>query len=117
MAITLSRKLATLLTEKNVSVDDVVDTLRKYNLLSLLPNIVKDVKQMNKDESTWDTLLIETPFPVDVEAVAKIKNITGNNSVSYQTTINKNILAGFKARFRGTLYDGSAERIIRQFIK
>ena len=46
-----------------------------------------------------------------------VKNIIGNTSSPHEVTINKNILAGFKARYKGKLYDGSAERIMRQLIK
>lgn len=113
--MTLSRKLATLIVQKNVNIDDVADTLRTYNLLSLLPSILKDVKQMGEEGSVHDTVLIESPFELGDAAIARIKRIIGNDIAPHEVTINKNILAGFKARFKGKLYDGSAERIIKQF--
>ncbi|MBP6948491.1 MAG: F0F1 ATP synthase subunit delta [Candidatus Pacebacteria bacterium] len=115
--MTLSRKIATLLLEKNVSVDDVVKTLTTYNLLGLIPAIKESVIEMSAHTKSENTLAIESPFPLSDEIIAHIKKITKSNDVTHEITINKHILAGFKARYKGILYDGSAERIIRQLIK
>ena len=112
--MTLSRKLAQLIVEKGVAIDDVAETLRTYKLLSLLPAISKAVMQFSKDESARDTVHIESPFNLSADAVAHIKRLVGNDMAQHEVTINKNLLAGFKARFKGKLYDGSAERIISQ---
>ncbi len=114
--MTLSRKLATLIVKKNVSVDAVTETLQTYNLLSLLPSIVKDVKQMGEEGVTKDTILIQSPFEMNDDAIAEVKRIIGNDTAPHTITINKNLLAGFKARFKGKLYDGSAERILKQIV-
>ncbi len=112
--MTLSRKLAQVMIEKNISADDMVDTLRTYNLLGLLPAIQKVVIEMSLRKNAGDTITIESPFMLSQDAVQHIKKIVGNSSSPHEVTINKSILAGFKARFKGKLYDGSAERIIRQ---
>ena len=113
----LSRKLAALIVDKKVSIDDVVSSLSAYHLLPLLPNILKAVKQSHSDSLTSSTILIETPYEMSPTSVAHIKRIIGNDLAEHEVTINKHLLAGFKARFKGRLYDGSAERIIKQFIK
>jgi F0F1-type ATP synthase delta subunit len=115
--MTLSRKLAQLIVEKNVPVDDVVAMLTTYNLVGLLPAILERVKDLGVSTKSGNTLTIESPFPLTDAAITHIKDMTGNSKVMHEVTINKNILAGFKARFKGTLYDGSAERIIRQLTK
>ena len=97
----LSRKLANIMIAKNVSADDMVETLRTYNLLS------------NKR----DTISIQSPFALSDDAIVHIKKIVGDTSSPHEVIIKKNMLAGFKARYKGKLYDGSAERIIRQFTK
>lgn len=112
----LSRKIADVIVRKGAKIDDVVEALRTYNLLSLLPSIKKAVEQMNRDELSQEIIAIESPFPLDVAAIARIKRIAGNDLALHSFTINKNLLAGFKARFKGKLYDGSAERIIKQLI-
>jgi F0F1-type ATP synthase delta subunit len=115
--MTLSRKLAKLILEKNVSVDDVVKTLATYNLLGLLPAVLEGVVEMSSHKKAKNVLAIESPFLLSEESIARIKQITGNDGIKHEVTINKKILAGFKARFKGKLYDGSAERIIRQLTK
>ena len=115
--MTLTRKLAKLIIEKNMSVEDVVIKLTKYNLLGLLPAIKANVEEIASHTKRGDTLAIESPFPLSDDAIASIKGMTGNDTIPHEITINKNLLAGFKARFKGILYDGSAERIIRQLTK
>lgn len=103
--------------EKNVSVDEITEMLHKYHLLGLLPAIKKTVEGMSLRTKAKDTLAIESPFPLSEESVVHIKKMLGESSIPHEITINKNILAGFKARWKGKLYDGSAERIIRQLTK
>lgn len=113
----LSRKLAKLIVERNVPVDDIVTTLRTYNLLGLLPAVRDGVMELAMHKSARNKIMIESPFVLSDDSVAHIKRVTGNDTARHELTINKKILAGFKARFKGILYDGSAERIIKQFIK
>lgn len=115
--MTLSRKLAMVMIEKNVSVDVVTETLRKYNLLGLLPSVLSTVMQILSHRSARDLVTIESPFPLSENSIVHIKKIMGVETQKHEVTINKSILAGFKARWKGVLYDGSAERIIRQLTK
>lgn len=110
----LSRKLAQLIAHKKISVTDVVEALHTYNLLSLLPQILKSLKQVAREKHTHDTLFVESPFILSEKALSHIKKLIGNDAVPHEITINPKLLAGFKARFKGTLYDGSAARIIKQ---
>ena len=113
----LSRKLAKLIVEQHVPVDDIVATLRTYKLLGLLPAVRDGVVELATHKSARNKIMIESPFVLSDDAITHIKQLTGNDTAKHEVTINKNILAGFKARFKGTLYDGSAERIMKQFIK
>jgi F0F1-type ATP synthase delta subunit len=115
--MTLSRKLAQLIVEKNVSVDAVVKVLLKYNLVGLLPAIKDGVVELSSHMRRGDIISIESPFVLSEEVISHIKKITKSEKIEHEVTINKKILAGFKARWRGVLYDGSAERIIRQLTK
>lgn len=113
----LSRNLANLIVEEKVSVEDIVTLLTKYNLLGLLPAIKEKAEEIASHAKRGDTLAIETPFPLSIDTISLIKKMTGNDTAIHEITINKNILAGFKARCKGKLYDGSAERIVRQLTK
>ena len=110
----LSRTFATYLFEGKSTVDDVVFLLSKYKLLALLPQVKKMLVQISHSAHKKDAMISETPFVLGEEALIHIKTIAGNSKVLHEVIINKHILAGFKAKYKGLLYDGSAERIIRQ---
>jgi F0F1-type ATP synthase delta subunit len=112
--MSLSRKLATLIVTERTTLSDVVTLLTKYKMLSLLPSIKQAVIQASSQVGAQEVIKIESPFPLSDDAITHVKRIVGNNTVDHEVTINPKILAGFKARFKGILYDGSAERIIKQ---
>lgn len=114
--MSLSSNLAHTIVKKNVSPEDLFSLLTKYKLLSLLPSIVQTVKQIHELENTLDSIIIEAPFILNEKGLAKVKTIVGDLKAKERMTINKKLLAGFKARYQGKLYDGSAERIIRQLL-
>ncbi len=112
----LSRKLASYLILGKVTLDDVVVLLTKYKLLTLLPSIRQALQQMSSGVEKNATITIETPFPLSIASIQKIKEMTKSHKAPHKIIINKNILAGFKATYHGIMYDGSAERIIRQLL-
>lgn len=112
--MSLARKIAQSVIANNTSGDQLVDVLTNYKLLSLLPAITNEVAKLGTLSAKKDIMYIESPFPLNDAAVAKIKRIVGNDLTQTEVTINKNILSGFKARFKGKLYDGSGERIIKK---
>lgn len=114
--MSLSRQIAEKIVEKNIKASDVIDVLAKYNLLSLIRAIKADIEKLSRDEGDRETIHIESPFPLDERSIARIKRIVGNDLAKTDVTINQYLLAGFKARYKGKLYDGSAERIIKQLI-
>ena len=115
--MTLSYQLAELLLGNKTSVDEVVAILNKYKMLSLLPSIEKALIQLSLRETSRDTIMIESPFPLSDVAITKIRQLIGNDISHHEVVINKNILAGFKAKCNGKLYDGSAQRIIKQITR
>lgn len=115
--MTLSRNIASLIIKKNLKIEDVISTLTTYNLLSLLPAIKDAVVKITRDDGKENSIRIESPFEVGSAALAKIRRIAGNDLAPTEVTINKDVLAGFKARYKGKLYDGSMQRIMKEFIK
>jgi F0F1-type ATP synthase delta subunit len=110
----LSRKIAKLLLEGKVTVSMVVTVLEKYKLTDLLPSIKQSLIQMSQGVHSNETIMIETPHELSKQALDAILRMVGDTEATYKISINKNVLAGFKAKYKGMLYDGSAERIIRQ---
>lgn len=115
--MSLSRKIAETIVRNGIETADVVPVLESYGLIGLLPSIVAEAKKLAVQEGDRETIHIESPFPLDDEASKRIKRIVGNDLASVSVSINKDLLAGFKARYKGKLYDGSAERIIKQLTK
>lgn len=112
----LSRTIATLLFQGKTTLPLVIDLLTKYKMLALLPSIMKALTKLNSFSGKENTIVIESPFALSEGSVQKIKRIVGNDIAEHSIVINKDVLAGFKATFRGVRYDGSAERIIKQLL-
>lgn len=112
--MSLSRTIAQKIVEKNIPAKAVVEVLGVYKLLSLLPSIKKDLEKISKNKDEHGKIHIESPFPLTEDALARIRRIAGNDLAETSVTINQELLAGFKARWKGRLYDGSAQRIIKQ---
>lgn len=112
--MTLSHKLARLVVEKNIPVSLLVSSLSSYKRSSLLYPIKRHLESIAKEQSSKETLFVETPFDLSNEALLTIARLTKAEDKEHQITLNKSLLAGFKARYRGKLYDGSAQRIIRK---
>ena len=60
--MTLSRQIATTVVTKGVQIDDLVEALRKYDLLALLPSIKKDIEKLAKEGEKKEIIAIESPF-------------------------------------------------------
>lgn len=110
--MTLSRNLAHMLIKNRTSVDDVVAVLAKYKLLSVLPSVLSSIKQQARSTLSENMLRIETPYPLSEQSISAIKSITGGDA--HTISINEALLAGFKARFKGKLYDASAQRVLEE---
>lgn len=116
MPTTLSKKIATLLLEEKTTIVSVEKLLTRYHLKALLPSILASLHSLKRRSSSYNTIVIESPFPVADASVARIKRIVGNDMAPHTVTINKDVLAGFTATFRGVRYDGSAKRSIKQLL-
>jgi F0F1-type ATP synthase delta subunit len=112
--MTLSRTLAQTIIKKNIQVKDIEEVLRAYKLVALLPCIVEQLKRLNTRNQEGETICIESPFPLAEDSIVKIKHSVGSTTAKHEIRISEKLLAGFKARYHGKLYDGSVERIIRE---
>lgn len=112
----LSRTLALYIVNGKASLADVISLLTKYKLLTLLPSIKEALIQISSGVHKKDTILIESPFVLSEVSIEKIKGIVGDMNAPHEVIINKTILAGFKATFQGMMYDGSAQRIVKQLL-
>jgi F0F1-type ATP synthase delta subunit len=76
------------------------------------------LKQLLKQDQQFETLNIEAPFLLAKEQVDKIsQKVTGKQVELKEFKLNENLLAGFTARYKGKLYDGSARQYITKLAK
>lgn len=115
--MSLSRTIAQSIIEHEIPAKQVVHVLESYGLLALLPQITEEAERIVSSKQEENAIKIESPFPLSNDALARIKRIVGNDLAETDVSINPSLLAGFKARWKGRLYDGSAERIIKQLIQ
>ncbi len=85
-----------------------VEFLEEHSLMSHLPSVVRYLESYAKKESDFNTLFIETPFPI---SEALTKNIQARMEVAKETPvemiINEELLGGFRASYQGVITDAS----------
>jgi F0F1-type ATP synthase delta subunit len=115
--MSLSRTIATYLETSNANLSELEGILIKHKLQSLLPEILRFLLRRQKIRQEKETVVIESPFPLSEDSVSAIKQLVKGKDVDHRVLINRDLLAGFKAKYKDVAYDGSAERIIKQFTK
>lgn len=112
-----AQHFAQLLIERKVTVDNLVSFLEKHNLLAMLPGVLGFLKHKEAQHLAHNTLVIETPFPLDDKSIKTVKRMAGNDLIEEVELVeNKDVLAGYIARYKGKEYDASAKTIINNFI-
>ena len=111
----LSRKIAKLLYNQKISVDDTVSFLKKHNLLSIYPNILSYLEFKKRKHVSFNSLIIESPFKLDEDSKEKIKKISSYEKGEIKEMLNEDLLAGFVTRYKGKELDASAQRVIEDF--
>ncbi len=110
-----SQALSYLLYQEKCSTAEVILFLEKRKLLTLLPQIVKELTILQMQERESKLLIIETPFLLNEESIAKVRTITGAKIESEtKLVLKKSLLSGFRAVYEGQSYDASAQRIISE---
>jgi F0F1-type ATP synthase delta subunit len=115
--MSLSRNIATFLETSETSLSELEAVLSKHKLQSLLPEILRFLLRGQKIRQEKETVIIESPFPLSEDSLSVIKKLVKGKDVEHRVVINGDLLAGFKAKYKDRQYDGSAERIIKQFTK
>ncbi len=85
-----------------------VSYLEENNLLAQLETVVRYLESYIQKENDFNTLFIDTAFPLNEEMVEKIKAfIKVSSKVSVQTKVNPKLIGGFKATHQGVVTDAS----------
>ena len=110
-----SKALSLILARGTCQPTEVLHFLEKRKLLTLLPQILRELQLLEQKERERTMLIIETPFTLSQDATQKVKELVGaNKEVETKIVLKKNLLSGFKALYDGQSYDASARRIISQ---
>lgn len=112
----LAKAFAQLLIQEKISVENIERALLRFHLLSLLPSILAELKQYQKERIEKETVYIESPFPLTDENKESITKMLQVENKAVHTKENKALLAGFRAHYKETMIDSSMQRIITTFI-
>lgn len=111
------RYLADLLIAKKITIDEMIAFLKKHNLLTVLPSILAYLKHKEAEHLEFNTLVVETPFPLQENALESIKARFGTDVRDVEVVLKKDLLAGYVARLQGVEVDASAKRVLENFIR
>jgi F0F1-type ATP synthase delta subunit len=109
-----SRALAQLLIRKRITVKALDAFLTRYKLTSLWAGILQELKHAERKAHVHDALIIETPFELSPSALSSITKKMKATGAVHDIRINKNLLGGFKAIYKGTLLDSSLRSILNR---
>jgi F0F1-type ATP synthase delta subunit len=120
-----SKKLALYafsLFQKGFSVEKITqavkDVLIAYKQESLYTSFLKNFKKLLERQNEFETFFIESPYPLHPETQARvIKAITNDPNPSVVYKENKDLLLGFRASYRGQVFDASAKKYITNLKK
>ncbi len=113
--MSLSRLIAKSVHDNNLSSETLFRFLEGRNLTFLMPSIKKALEDINLKIKRGEIIQIETPFNLDEKSLLTIKGQIDKDA-RHEVIINKSLLAGFRAKYKGKLSDGSALRIIKQVL-
>jgi F0F1-type ATP synthase delta subunit len=115
--MSLSVKIAKAIRSNSISLTEVEGVLAKYKLTPLLGEIYKHLVREEKRLALKDVVQIDSPFPLSDDAIKSIKKRVGAEDKEHHIRIDTELLAGFRAKYKDTMYDGTAKRIIETFTK
>ncbi len=88
--------------------DAFVVFLEENKIVSQLPTIVHYLENYSLQEKKFNTLTIESVFPLTDKVQEKIRSsITKDTKVSIVVKENKKLIGGFRAVFQDSVMDGS----------
>ncbi len=103
--------------EKGVDIEVVLskteEVLKENRQQMFLPGALECLSVLLKRDQDYSTLVIQSPFLLEESQADQIsKNLTGEPKTRRTLQINQDLLAGFKATYKGKVYDGSARQYI-----
>lgn len=108
--------------EKGVDIEVVIskteEVLKENRQQMFLLGALECLSILLRKDQDYSTLVIQSPFSLEDQQVDQISNkVTGESNTRRDMQINKNLLAGFRATYKGRVYDGSARQYITKLGK
>lgn len=106
----LAQALFELSNEKVENLDaKFFDFIEKRNLQAQLPSILFHLEKINLLDQEKKGIQIETAHPISDKTVKEIKSFLKVDNLSEVKKVKKELIAGFKAKWNGVVYDASIE--------
>lgn len=92
--------------------------VKRYNLNDLVPSVLSNLEGSAGASDEFETLKIRVPRALSEEGEAWIRKIVGaKKDVKVGVKIDRSVLGGFVANYRGFEYEGSFERAVNNLEK
>lgn len=111
----LASVLHEIIKENNSSLEEkFFNFIKNKKLESQLPNVLYRLEKILKKEEEKNKIQIEAPHEISTQTLEEIKNFL---KVKKENTfkINKDLIAGFRARWEGQMYDASFKTSLEKF--
>lgn len=94
--------------DNGVLIAVILDYIKEYKLESLLPEIIIYLEDKLNKKLKWNTLAIKSGIEISEEIKQKIKSrLDANDAENITSTLDKNLIGGFTATYKGVIYDAS----------
>lgn len=88
--------------------DAILSYIQKYKLESLLPKAVMYLEDKLNKNIKWNTLSVKSGIDIDDSIVKEIiRKIKAEEAKSITKNVDKNLIGGFIATYKGVIYDAS----------
>lgn len=114
-----SKQLAKALFElSKESIDDLdkkfFDFIKKRNLDSQIPSIFYHLEKINEREKEKVSIIIEAPHDLSQKTIENVKDFLQASNLPEVFKKNKDLIGGFRAKWRGNLYDASVSNSLKK---
>lgn len=98
--------------DESLSTDKVVeksmDYIKENKLEALLPKTINHLEEKAKKQKIWNTFSIISGKKINEDIVNDIKKrLDANNATNTLNTVDEDLIGGFVATYKGTIYDAS----------
>ena len=106
--------------KKKKAVNALTTFLKKSHLLPLMPEVLRFLKKKSEEEGKRDMLMITSATNLHENIVDRISDLAhkdlGTIPGSVSLTVDKSLVGGFVAVYKGKVFDGSVETMLTSLL-